>query len=156
MTVGLATVRRSSMSVAHDSSAPVAQYLGAIDICRGGSFRAPETGVGHDSDDREVDSDSGLRHGGCLVATASAASRKAGCLPDPCQGLCGERVDLFGRWSLIPPALHSFGHDRMTGGVLGLGYPLSGVGVGDGGPGQIDGGQSFAPAARWPRYKATL
>ena len=54
-------------------------------------------GVSHDSDDREVDGASGLRHGGCLGATIAAASRKAGSLPDAGQGIGGECVGLFGR-----------------------------------------------------------
>ena len=146
MTVGLATVRRSSMSVAHDSSAPVAQYLGTIDTCRGGSFRAPETGVGHDSDDREIDSDSGLRQGGCLGATTSAASRKAGSLPDPGQGIGGERVGLFGHRSLIAPALEE-SRPRLDGG---RGYRPSVC------PGRHGRGRSRLGPARWWRRPCPL
>ena len=96
--------------------------------CQGGSFRAPETGVSHDSDDREVDGASGLRHGSCLGATIAAASRKAGSLPDAGQGVGGECVGLFGRWSLIAPAFEDLGHGWMAGGVIALRYALGGMG----------------------------
>ena len=77
---------------------------------------------------------------------------KAGGLPDPCQGQGSEGVHLCGLWSLIPPALDGFGHDRMAGGIVALGDPLRGMGVGDCGPGLIYGGQRLpVPAARWPR-----
>ena len=42
---------------------------------------------------------------------------------------------------LVQPTLDHFGHDRMEGRVIRFGDPLGGMGVGDGGPGQIDGGQ---------------
>ena len=73
----------------------------------------------------------------------AAGSRKAGSLPDAGQGIGGECVGLLGRWSLVSPALHSFGHDRMAGGVIAHRYALGGMGVGDRGSGLRYGGDGL-------------
>ena len=58
--------------------------------------------------------------------------------------VCGECVGLFGRWSLIAPALEDLGHGWMAGGVIALWYALGGMGVGDRGSGLRDGGAGLA------------
>ena len=81
---------------------------------------------------------------------------KLGGLPDACQGLGDKRAGLLGRWRLIPPALDRFGHDRMAGGVIGLRYALSGMGVGDCGAGlrrETSNYQDFGFRASFVRIK---
>ena len=105
---------------------------------QGGGFRPSQAGVGHDSDDREVDGSPGLRHSGCPGATTAAASRKAGGLPDPGQGIGGERV------GLIASALEDLGHGWLGGRLIALRYALGGMSVGDRGSGLRDGDDGLA------------
>ena len=85
------------------------------------------------------------------VSDSRAASRKAGSLPDAGQGIGDECVGLFGRWSLIAPALEDLGHGSMAGGVIALRYALGGMGVGDRGSACSMVAIAFPSAARWPR-----
>ena len=109
-----------------------------------GGLGASQPAVGQDSNDRQVKGGAALGSLRRFHPSPAAPPGQAQGLPDPRQGISGEGIGLPGAGARLRQSLTASATTGWRAGLLSLLHACGGVEMGDGGAGQLDGGNGAA------------